>query len=227
MYPEGYYNLGLAHGIPGVIAFLGSVLDRGFVPDKVDPMLRGSVDWLMQQRRAFGPVDVLDHTLQVRPNARQRLAWCYGEAGVATALLIAARALRDAALERHALTSARAAARMESGATGVVDASLCHGSGGLAHIFRRLHRATNEPEFERAANAWIDRTLAFREPNTGLAGFQFYDATPEGKLAWQVRPGVLMGVSGVGLALLGALDPSLSAWDRALLVNIDQSQTPC
>ena len=44
----------------------------------------------------------------------------------------------------------RAAARAIED-SGVVDASVCHGSAGLAHIFNRLYQATGSPVLHAAA----------------------------------------------------------------------------
>lgn len=37
--PDGYYNLGLAHGVPGVIAFLGELCAAGVALEKAKPLL--------------------------------------------------------------------------------------------------------------------------------------------------------------------------------------------
>src|SRR3954452_6230771 len=40
--PKGYYNLGLAHGVPGVIAVLGGAVATGVRPDIVPQLLEGA-----------------------------------------------------------------------------------------------------------------------------------------------------------------------------------------
>src|SRR4029453_15024135 len=39
--PDGYYNLGLAHGVPGVIAFLGGACSAGVAVSKARRLLDG------------------------------------------------------------------------------------------------------------------------------------------------------------------------------------------
>src|SRR5690606_8891786 len=46
-YPHGYYNLGLAHGAPGVIALLGRACAAGVEADLAGRLLKGAVPWLM------------------------------------------------------------------------------------------------------------------------------------------------------------------------------------
>src|SRR5205814_9776603 len=51
--PGGYFNFGLAHGVPGVIALLGGVCSAGVAADQARPLLEGAVPWLLDQR--LGP----------------------------------------------------------------------------------------------------------------------------------------------------------------------------
>src|SRR5262245_19867491 len=48
--PKGHYNLGVAHGVPGVIALLGSAHAAGVAPAKTRRMLEGAVQWLLANR---------------------------------------------------------------------------------------------------------------------------------------------------------------------------------
>jgi hypothetical protein len=55
---------------------------------------------------------------------------------------------------------------------GVVDAGLCHGSMGLAHIYNRAFQATGRTPFADAARKWAERALLQRQPGAGIGGFQ-------------------------------------------------------
>src|SRR5207247_4655901 len=48
--PGGYFNVGLAHGVPGVIALLGGACAAGVAVDRARPLLDGAVTWLLNQR---------------------------------------------------------------------------------------------------------------------------------------------------------------------------------
>jgi hypothetical protein len=88
-YPETLHNLGVAHGVPGVIAFLGGAVAQGV---DVGALLDRSVRWLLAQR-LVGESARFAHWLEadVVPEPA-RSAWCYGDPGVAGALLVGARA---------------------------------------------------------------------------------------------------------------------------------------
>ena len=95
--------------------------------------------------------------------------------------------------------------------SGVEDHPICHGAAGLTHIFNRFYQATGEEGFRRAAEDWLDRLFAYRQPGQGLCGFPA--PTTEG---WLDEPGLLIGAAGIGLVLLGLVGEAEPAWDRVL-----------
>jgi lantibiotic modifying enzyme len=148
-----------------------------------------------------------------------RAAWCYGDPGVAVALLGAARAVGHATWEEAALAIARRAALRSFESSGVLDAGLCHGAAGLAHLFNRMYQMTGDPLLGDAARAWFERTLAMRQPHQGLAGYRSFE--PERTDAqWVDDPSLFTGVGGIALALLGAISPLEPRWDRLLLASL-------
>jgi hypothetical protein len=103
--------LGLAHGIPGVIALLGAACRVKAIRRQARPLLEGAIRWLLRQRLPRGSVSNFvawaDEGIEERGS---RLAWRYGNAGAAIALFNAARCARNAVWERAALEIARDAA---------------------------------------------------------------------------------------------------------------------
>jgi lantibiotic modifying enzyme len=218
-FPHGYFNLGLAHGVPGVIALLGRACAAGF--SRARPLLEGAVGWLLAQQGKGGFPCWVGAEAQPLP---ARLAWCYGDPGVAAALLGAARAAREPAWEGEALAIALRAARRRPEESGVVDAGLCHGAAGLGHLFNRIYQATGEPELATAARSWFERALTMRQPGCGIGGFQAWLPGADGAQAWVTDPGLLTGAAGIALALLAAATPIEPAWDRVLLTAIRPCQ---
>ena len=218
--PRGYYNLGLAHGVPGVIAVLGAASAAGVRRRKTEKLLEGAVTWLLRQKRKER--DGSRFSSWIVPGAgreNSRSAWCYGDPGVAAALFCAARAVGEPAWEKEALAIARNAADRPPDQAGVVDAGLCHGAAGLGHIFNRLHQATGGEKFGRAARFWLERTLSMRKPGKGVGGFLALSADEKGNRFWDDDPGFLTGASGIALALLAATTSIEPDWDRLLLIS--------
>lgn len=224
--PNGHYNLGLAHGVPGVIALLGQVCATGVALQKARPLLDDAVAWLLQQRLTDALTDARESSFSswIAPGIKRadcRLAWCYGDAGVAAALLVAAHCVNEGEWERDALAIARRAAARKPESAGVKDAALCHGSAGLGHIFNRLFQATGEESFRETARYWFEQTLELRRPGQGIAGFSAYRGAADGQAEyWEDQVGILEGAAGIALALLAAVTHVEPAWDRMLLVSI-------
>ncbi|HVR10580.1 MAG TPA: lanthionine synthetase C family protein [Thermoanaerobaculia bacterium] len=225
-YPQGIYNLGVAHGVPGVVGILGEMVATGLAAGEARELLAGAVTWLLRQALPPGSPSCYAYSLAPDGEAHpSRLAWCYGDPGIATTLLIAARAAGEPEWERQAIATAKAAASRPRDQGGVMDGGLCHGAAGLVHLYNRLFQATGEEVFKAEALAWLDRLLALRRPGEGICGWQSWrpigDITaPEPELGWVTDPGFLTGATGIGLALLGALSPVEPAWDRVLLASV-------
>ena len=76
-YPSGWFNVGLAHGVPGVIGLLGK-LPRS---PQVDELRNGAIDWVLAQR-TDNPSRSRFPAFAESPVGRStRTAWCYGDLG--------------------------------------------------------------------------------------------------------------------------------------------------
>lgn len=221
--PGGYYNLGLAHGVPAVIAFLARAATAG--QGRALELLEGAVVWLLAQRNPHGSPSCYA-TVRSASNGKEdpgpsRIAWCYGDLGLAVALLLAAREACRPDWELHALDIARLAAATPLAGAGVKDGGICHGAAGNAHLFNRLYQATGDPAFKAAALLYFEELLSLRREGRGIGGYEAWapamggDADP-----WKTEPGLLEGGAGIALVLIAALYPVLPEWDRFLLADI-------
>ena len=217
----GYFNLGVSHGVPGVIGFLAQARHVRQVNPKVERMLAGAVSWLLKQRLPREAASVFAHTTGGSSEARpSRSAWCYGDPGIAVVLLTAARSAKSAQWEAEALQTGLTAARRDPARCGVVDGGLCHGAAGLAHIYNRMWHATGEGTFANASRLWFERTLQMRKAGQGVAGFAAYVPQVDPTLQWRSDREFLTGATGIALALLAATSSVEPLWDRLLLTAI-------
>jgi lantibiotic biosynthesis protein len=150
--PFGYYNLGVAHGVPGVIALLAGACRAGIRPEVAHPLLTGAVRWVMSQRLSESRGGRYPAWIAPGHESRPcRLAWCYGGPGVAATLLYAAKVLCHEEWEAAAMDIATHAARATPEESGVEDAGLCHGAFGLAHLYNRIYQASGDESFADAS----------------------------------------------------------------------------
>jgi len=224
--PHGYHNLGLAHGVPGVIGLLGRIGQAGVAQAQVAALLDGAVQWLLAHK--LPPGRGSDFTFWLAEGADHeptQLAWCYGDLGISLALLAAARGMARVDWAHEALALATAAAERSPTALPVPDGGFCHGAAGIAHLFNRLYQATGDPLFCQTAQFWFEQTLHFYQPGQGVAGFSHWRSDGNGQYGWVADPGLLTGAAGIGLALLAATTAVEPAWDRMMLVDIPQKCT--
>jgi lantibiotic biosynthesis protein len=217
-FPEGHSNLGLAHGVAGVIAFLADAMEEGIEADTARPLLLDAVHWLRRQRLPDGGPRAFPWAVAPgRPPVTQGFdpGWAYADSGIAAALAHAARALGDADLLQEALSVAeREAALMDE--LPARRPGIGYGPAGYAQIFARLYRQTGRPVFRRAARREILRLLGMRAPGMGVGGFLSVDQAGRPRGA---DVSFLGGASGIGLVLLGAATGVDPLWDRFLLLS--------
>lgn len=217
--PLGRFDLGVAHGVPGVIGLLAEVHRTGIETARTASLLIHASRWLIAQQLPGGGLPAL--LVPGQPARPARLAWCYGELGASSCLLLAARALDDDAIERAALELAlHAARRTTDDGSWVNDAGLCHGAAGVAHVFHRLFRASGRPELRDAAAFWFERALQMRVDGAGVAGYQSFVQLPGAPARWDDDASFLTGATGIALAFLAATSATEPAWDRALLCSV-------
>lgn len=222
---QGPYNLGVAHGIPGVVGWLGQVCASGMdTAGEARALLDGAVPWLLARQNPPDAVSRFPTGIGTGPGGEtSRLAWCYGDLGIATALWTAAQGTGEAEWAQAAAEVARAAAARPLATTEVDEPGICHGATGNAHLFNRLWQGTGDPALAEAARFWIDQALAMRRPGEELGGFCAYLLGKDGSPEWLPDPGFLTGSAGIGLVLLAAATAIEPAWDRLLLASAPHS----
>lgn len=198
-FPQGHADLGLAHGVAGVLAWLGRLPARH----------RDRAAAIVASAHACLRAHAGDHMPSFAPphDGARRDAWCYGDPGLAVALASIGR------IDDACAIAERSAARSVT----VADAGLCHGAAGLAHVFHRLARVTGSPALFLAARTWLGHALARRRPGHGIAGFQRWED------GWVDDAGLLAGAAGVALALQAAVGSGRPTWDRALLLALEEA----
>ena len=221
LFPNGYYNLGLAHGIPGVISFLSRLVCQRVELERANGLLAEALRWLLAQRRPPGDVAQFPEMLAENDvRLSDRLAWCYSDLSLAFTILDAGRNAEVAewwAVGREiALT---ATLRHEKSAASM-DSCVCHGLAGQAHLLNRLYQRLREPQLAEASLATFSKLLVDRTPGAGICGFPTWTASGQkGRNLWPNNAGLLNGVAGVGLALLSATSTVEPLWDRMLLLD--------
>lgn len=173
---------GVSHGVPGIAGVLTGFIRNGIEVERATALLREALANIESRRHP-------------------RLAWCYGDPGIAMVQLNAFQetgetSWRDLAVRALGTTSHVRGCE----AAGIEDATLCHGASGLSLMFARAHQQLGDEVLADAAVAWLHDSLAAPLP----------DDAPDS---------VLMGDAGLGLVLMALSSNQPPVWDRLLLIS--------
>jgi len=218
------YNISLSHGMSSIIIYLAKIYKNNIMRDKVGELLYGVSNYVLSQEinyekygSCFPPLS-LDNGESI---IKSRLAWCYGDLGIAVALWQAGEVLDDLVLCSKAIEIFKYCAyRRDVNGEFIMDAGICHGSAGIAMMFNYMHWKTGEKLFLDAYNYWLSTTLDLGKFPDGFCGYKKYALNEDERFA-VLRNGydLLEGVSGIGLVLLSSVKQRLERdWSELFLL---------
>ncbi len=218
-FPRGLYMMGVAHGVPVVLAVLAAAHAHGVARERAQALLEKGFRWVARQARPEGPPRFPFYLHGDEPFADPyaRFSWCAGNPGIVGVLWWAARVWGHPEWQARTLAWAIAVAREALDQPLPRSANLCCGTSGTAHVFHRLFRASGVPVFEEAAVLWLRHTLALRQPGVGVGGYLLgqFGQEPERAVA-----ALQFGAAGTALALIAAVSDLEPDWDQAFLFSL-------
>ncbi len=220
-YPYGNLNCGLAHGLPGILAFLSLVRRSGVsVPEEtgegIDRAIETAATWMQAIRLddAWGvnwpsavPLEPEGEPGPDKPmrcgdprraaGGPARAAWCYGAPGIARALWLAGEARSRPEWKELAISAMEAVFRRPVPVRQIDSPTFCHGVAGLLAITLRFAADTGLQIFVEQADSLTHQMLDRFQPES-LLGFRNieYDNNETD------QPGLLDGAAGVAIVLL-------------------------
>ncbi|MCD7938422.1 MAG: lanthionine synthetase C family protein [Tannerellaceae bacterium] len=212
------YSIALSHGCSGIALFLSRILRNEQIrvdKNRCADLLTGCVQYLLSQKFKEPAVSVFPAEFLEDP-IPSRLAWCYGDLGVALAVYYAGKALNRTDWIEEGTGILRATTkRIRPEETLVNDAGICHGAAGIAMIYNRMYIETGEECFLQATEYWINQTLQFDVHADGLAGYK----THFNKKRKVNDCSLLTGITGIGLVLLSYVKRDRQEWDELFLLS--------
>lgn len=214
--PNKEINFGLAHGIPSIISILSKINEIGIEQEKCTQLLTEAITYLYANKFS-NKISLFPSAIKKgieTPNSR--LAWCYGDLGIAMSIWQAGKSTKNKEWQNEALEIMEHASQRRKPVSSIVkDACICHGSAGIGLIFYRFYIETSLEQYKESAYYWFDETLKMAKHSDGVAGFKNW--TPDRGLINNI--GLLEGTSGIGLALISAAFETHPNWDRCLLLS--------
>jgi lantibiotic modifying enzyme len=216
------YNICLSHGMSSIVACITKLIVQ--YPDftnKAKYILSGVVKYILKQQFSAPNISYFpSFSLEDKTDAiYSRLGWCYGDLGIAQALLQASNVLNNHELKNIALKILiHNCSRKELRKNAVIDAGICHGTVGIAYIFHRLFVNTKNDVFYETARYWFQKTLDIAQFENGLAGYKKWKGSKNNG-DWENSYVLLDGIVGIGLCIMSYLKPHLMNWDECILLN--------
>ncbi len=215
------YNISLSHGMSSVIILLSKLYKEEINMQKTIKLVEEAVNYILGQKLNNKEYNSLYPSFSVESSKQQvssRLAWCYGDLGISVALWQASQAFGRKDWEMEAVNILlHSAKRRNLKLNGVVDASICHGTSGIAIIFKRMYGVTGIKELKDASEYWFNETIKIATIKDGLAGYKSYRSEEYG--GSKNDYGLLDGIAGIGLSLISAVSDFDPAWDECLLLS--------
>lgn len=221
-FPHGYLDLGLAHGVSGVLASLSlTVLDGHESTDvrrAIDALVSCLMRWSIRTPVGRCWPDMVNPQGPKGELEAARAAWCYGTPGIIAALYLAWQANAQAEARQAALEGLAHIASLNIEEMGILAPTFCHGAAGVLQILTQIARV-EAPEALPASTstlvAQLSRYLqdAFR-PELPYGYCDWVEVTT-GEYGLEERAGLLDGAAGVWLTLSKSTSP---LWTRPLLI---------
>jgi lantibiotic biosynthesis protein len=202
-----FIDLGFAHGISAIAVFLAR--HKYLRKHEITNALKGILEVFKYIKRPDvltglypGSFVLGQHSVNL-----SRLGWCYGDLCVVFAKLAIARALKlpklqDEILEESLQITQRLiddSGVIRGGEPLLIDRGFCHGTAGLALLFRQLGNELGHPALLKASDYWLNLTLDNnKQPQWWL--FPRQD-NKTGEIIWAESNDALDGITGVGLSL--------------------------
>lgn len=177
-------DMGNAHGNASIIYFLSKVISKTTLNEKNRETIHHAINFHLKNAQTlddkiltYFPHQIVASEFEkgIHKPQNSRLAWCYGDLGTLYTLLLASDQINEPTLYDQVLTKLRdVAKRINETEYFEIDAGFCHGSSGIAIIFKNIYSLTNEKNFLDASEYWIKETLKFKFKdihNESVAGY--------------------------------------------------------
>lgn len=204
-------NFSLSHGMASLIIFLSKYYERTNA-QKAKLLLLKTIEFYKNNTNPDTYYSVYGSWLNIdSPTllSESRLAWCYGDMGIAVALIYASSILNDDSLFDFS-TRVIDKTTLRFSNSQINDAIFCHGSSGVSYIYNFFYQITGRDNYKQAALYWLDETL-------NRINQCHLDGSFELNSQLNDTYSILNGLSGVGLTLISSVNKQKENWSEILL----------
>ena len=222
---NGSFNLGLAHGITGILSFLSVAYLRGVqVPNQKSTIERISTwirDWsFLENKMVRWPYQVSwEEEIGVHPPLAEpsREGWCYGVPGISRALYLAGKVLPESDLKNFSMRAFFQLFNRSPEEWGVKNSALCHGLAGILIIAKLMALEEGGEALAPNIEDLEDQIVSSYNPAAPF-GFEDPERDQHPQRSKMSVPGYLEGTTGILLSLL-PLTKTKNPWYVPLMIH--------
>lgn len=221
-YRHDIINLGLAHGVSGIITILSEIYNKGFYKEKCFKMINGAINYLKtiqnQESQCQFPGIVY---YNVEQQNSSKLGWCYGDSSIGLSIIKAGQYCKNEDWYHYGNEICLKSTERNLENAGLDEHGICHGYFGTMHIYNRLYKATNNNFYRERKEYWYKIGMQMRDFDIDDLGFYQVDFHSSGVFQKYSKLGYLQGLSGIYLCLASYVNIKYS-WDSSLLIAIEK-----
>jgi srtC, putative len=217
-YGGNYVNLGMAHGLPSIVSFLGKVYNITAY-EKAKHLGENAIRWILNHRISQSEKWLYPNRINLlsydNKEEASRLAWCYGDLGIGYALCAFGQNVKDNKIKNEGIdilnhTILRG---MEDTETGIHDKGFCHGVSGVYYIYKKLNDIL-EGTFKQAEEYWLEK-LTQDYKIESFYSYTYY----EKQYKYAPDIGLINGFGGIGMTLLSIINKDKkNEWDNIFML---------
>jgi lantibiotic biosynthesis protein len=224
-FPEGNFNLGISHGITGVLSSLVMCIEDYHDIHSIKSAISFLSDWLIENVTGGGDCLYWKKKLSLTSYKKGdsdyqdslNFSWCYGDLSVARVLWKAGKALKNDDYKDFSMRIFTASFK-EMKKYNLVSSTYCHGIAGILHTVIEMSEDTKIPLFKEMEEFFVNELLTNFDHNSEF-GFCDTELYMNVKNEFN-KPGLLTGNTGIYLVLLYYLNrKSYTGWEKLFLVN--------
>ncbi len=218
-----YINLGLSHGITGILLVLVKSYMKGICLNGHVQAIKYLKDIILNNyivnatNRKYWPASVRfynNSNKMMYEEGYTRDAWCYGTPGVAYVMLKTSDMLDDKYLRTIATNAMLDSLKYQDGA---ISPTFCHGYAGLLYLANKFYMSTKFAKFKVCQEKLVHKILAFYD-SKNIFGFKDIDIVNSEK-CYIDDFGLLSGSIGIMLSLMAIYYERKTPWDVAFLLD--------
>lgn len=198
-------QLGIMHGVSGIVNFLLSVYEKQILPERSKEMAMEALDFLLSYKKDKGvnlfPFEILTNEQIQYQNL------CYGDIGIGYVLLRAGKLFKNPEFLTQGAEIIENASRFRDDPEEyITDANLLYGAAGLFSFFASMSQfhsaevSINQQSLQEASEYWYDKVMTMNKYDTPWLGYKasFNDHAAATQLCFAE------GIAGIGITLMNS-----------------------